>query len=62
LQVHDAGEGDSGHRECDTLGAEVVGKDLAVEDQGGHVDAAAVEEEEDVATVPVRFWERNVLV
>jgi hypothetical protein len=55
LQIHEIGEGDSGNSERDALGAEVVGKDLAVEDHAGDVDAAAVEEEEDVAIVPVRF-------
>jgi hypothetical protein len=55
LQIHEIGEGDSGDSECDALGAEVVGKDFAVEDDAGDVDAAAVEEEEDVAIVRVRF-------
>jgi len=55
LQIHEIGEGDSGDSECDAFGAEVVGKDLAVEDYTGDVDAAAVEEEEDVAIVLVRF-------
>ena len=54
LQIHEIGEGDGGDSECDALGAEVVGKDLAVEDHTGDVDAAAVEEEEDVAIVLVR--------
>jgi hypothetical protein len=66
LQIHEIGEGDSGNSERDALGAEVVGKDLAVEDHAGDVDAAAIEEEEDVAIVPVRFCthgigERSVL-
>jgi hypothetical protein len=55
LQIHEIGEGDSGDSECDALGAEVVGKDLAVEDHAGDVDAAAVEEEENVAIILVRF-------
>jgi hypothetical protein len=55
LQIHEIGEGDSGDSECDALGAEVVGKDLAVKDHTGDVDAAAVEKEEDVAIVLVSF-------
>jgi hypothetical protein len=55
LQIHEISEGDSGDSKRNTLGAEVVGEDLAVEDHAGDVDAAAVEEEEDVAIVLVRF-------
>ena len=55
MQIHEIGEGDGGDSECDALGAEVVGKDLAVEDHASDVDAAAVEEEEDVTIVLVRF-------
>jgi hypothetical protein len=55
LQIHEIGEGDGGDSECDALGAEMVGIDLAVEDHAGDVDTAAVEEKEDVTTVLVRF-------
>ena len=59
LQIHEIGDGDSGDSKCDTLGAEVIGKDLAVEDHAGNIDTATVEKEEDVAIVLVsvlRSW------
>ena len=60
LQIHEIGKGDGGDSECNALGADVVGKDLTVEDHAGDVDATAVEEEEDVATVLVRSCVREL--
>jgi hypothetical protein len=55
LQVHKIGEGDGGNRKCDALGAEMVRENLAIKDHAGHVDAAAIEKEEDVAISSVRY-------
>jgi hypothetical protein len=48
LQIDQVCECDGGDCEGDAFGAYVVGEDLGVEDDAGNVNAAAIEEQEDV--------------
>ena len=49
LKIDEIREGNGCNRECNALGAKVVGEDFAIEDYAGHIDSTAIEKEEDIA-------------
>ncbi len=61
MQVDEISKSNSSDGHGDTLGANVVGEDLAVEDNASDVDTASVEEEEHIAVLSVRACQVKVM-